>query len=195
MNRKDTRETLIEAGLQLIRSTGYSATGINQILDTANARSFYSYFPSKDEFVLEVIRFYVAGEQERLERVQANSSLSPLGKLRRYFEDKIAFHGERGKFTGCLLGNLSLEVAGHNAAIRDLLRRSFDEWQKAIALTIRESIDTGELPRSAKANVLAAVIVDSWEGAQVRARTEQSDKALNLFYDCTFNVLLRAESH
>ncbi|WP_446744429.1 TetR family transcriptional regulator C-terminal domain-containing protein [Silvibacterium acidisoli] len=193
MNKNGTKEALIEAGLQLIHSTGYSATGINQILDNANVRSFYNHFTSKDEFVIEVIKLYAAGEQARLERVQVDSTLSPIAKLRRYFEDKIAFHGERGQFAGCLLGNLSLEVAGHNAAIRDLLRRSFDEWQQSIASTIRESIEKGELPRSAKANVLAAVIVDSWEGAQVRARTEQSDKALNLFYDCTFNVLLRTE--
>jgi TetR/AcrR family transcriptional regulator, transcriptional repressor for nem operon len=194
MNKNGTKEALIQAGLELIRSTGYSATGINQILNTANARSFYNYFTSKDDFVIEVIKLYVADEQARLERVQASSTLSPLEKLRRYFEDKIAFHGERGQFTGCLLGNLSLEVAGHNLAIRDLLRRSFDDWQKSIAMTIRESIDKGELPRTAKANTLAAVIVDSWEGAQVRAKTEQSNKALNLFYDCTFNVLLKAQS-
>jgi TetR/AcrR family transcriptional repressor of nem operon len=52
----------------------------------------------------------------------------------------------------------------------------------------------GELPRTAEANDLAAVIVDTWQGAQVRAKTEQNDKALNLFLDSTFNLLLRTNS-
>ena len=195
MKKKGTRESLIEVGLELIRSTGYTATRINQIVDTADARSFYDYFTSKDHFVIEVIKFYVAGVQWRMERMLADSSLSPLDKLRRYFEDMIATQGRSGgPITGCLLGNLSLEVAGHNMEIRDLLRQSFDDWQKAIAKTIREAIDQGELHRTAKANDLAAVIVDSWEGAQVRAKAEQSDKAFHLFFDNAFNVLLKTDS-
>ncbi len=195
MKKKGTRESLIEVGLELIRSTGYTATRINQIVDTADARSFYDYFTSKDHFVIEVIKFYVAGVQGHMERMLADSSLSPLDKLRRYFADMIATQGRSGgQITGCLLGNLSLEVAGHNMEIRDLLRQSFDDWQKAIAKTIREAIDRGELHRTAKANDLAAVIVDSWEGAQVRAKAEQSDKAFHLFFDNAFNVLLKTDS-
>ena len=196
MDNSSPKQDLIEVGLELIRSTGYAATGINQILAAAQARSFYSYFASKDEFVIEVIKFYTASEQQRMERISANSALSPLEKLRQYFEDKIATHGHRsGRFTACLLGTLSLEVAGHNAEIRSLLRRSFAEWQKTIATTIRESIESGELPRTARANDLAAIILDNWEGAQVRAKTEQTDKALDLFFHSTFNMLLKATPH
>jgi TetR/AcrR family transcriptional repressor of nem operon len=195
MKKEGSREALIVVGLELIRSTGYTATGINQIVDTTAARSFYDHFTSKDQFVIEVIKFYVAGVQGRMERMLADPSLSPLNKLRRYFEDMIATQGcGGGPITGCLLGNLSLEVAGHNMEIRDLLRQSFDDWQKAIAMTIREAIDKGELRRTAKANDLAGVIVDSWEGAQVRAKAEQSDKAFNLFFDNAFNVLLKTDS-
>ena len=38
---------------------------------------------------------------------------------------------------------------------------------------------------------LAALLVNGWEGAQVRAKTEQSDKPLELFLDNAFNVLLK----
>jgi len=41
MKKEGSREALIVVGLELIRSTGYTATGINQIVDTAAARSFY----------------------------------------------------------------------------------------------------------------------------------------------------------
>jgi TetR/AcrR family transcriptional repressor of nem operon len=36
------------------------------------------------------------------------------------------------------------------------------------------------------------LLVNGWEGAQVRAKTEQSDKPLELFIDYAFNVLLKA---
>src|ERR1700761_5851963 len=121
MSRKDTREALIEVGLELISSTGYAATGINQILDAAETRSFYSYFTNKEQFVIEVIKLYVAFGHQHMEQTMSDSSLSPLQKLRIYFEDMISTHGRRGgPIKGCLLGNLSLEVAGQNKEIRNI---------------------------------------------------------------------------
>jgi len=55
-------------------------------------------------------------------------------------------------------------------------------------------MNNGELPVTSHPNALAAVIVDTWQGAQVRAKTEQNDKALNLFLDSTFNLLLRTST-
>jgi TetR/AcrR family transcriptional repressor of nem operon len=194
MSKQTTRENLIEVGLRLIRSAGYTATGINQILEAAAVPkgSFYHHFSTKDEFVLEVIRRYVAGEQERLERLLDDSNLPPLKKLRRYFKDLILTYGTRGgPLVGCLLGNLSLEIAPHHTEIRNLLRQAFDGWQDAIAKTLREAVEQKELPRGAKTDELAALLVNGWEGAQVRAKAEQSDKPLQLFFDNAFNVLLK----
>ena len=194
MTKQTTRENLIEVGLGLIQSGGYTATGINQVLEAAKIPkgSFYHHFATKDEFVMEVIRRYAAGEGERLERLLDNSDISPLKKLRRYFKEMIATYGRRGgPIAGCLLGNLSLEIAGQNTEIRNLLRQAFDGWEGAIAKTIREAIEKKELPKTTKVDNLAALLVNGWEGAQVRAKADQSDKPLELFFDYAFNVLLK----
>lgn len=194
MSKQTTRENLIEVGLRLIRSAGYTATGINQILEAAGVPkgSFYHHFSTKDDFVMEVIRRYATGEQDRVERVMNDSSLSPLKRLRRYFKEMISTYGSHsGPITGCLLGNMSLEIAGLNTEIRDLLNQAFDGWQTAIANILREAIEKQELPRTAKPDQLAALLVNGWEGAQVRAKAQQSDKPLELFFDNTFNVLLK----
>jgi TetR/AcrR family transcriptional regulator, transcriptional repressor for nem operon len=195
MSKQPTREHLIDVGLELIRAAGYTATGINQILQSADVPkgSFYHHFSSKDEFVMEVIRRYAAGEQERAERLLGDTSVSPLKRLRRYFRDLIATYGRQGgpMISGCLLGNLSLEVAGQNDEIRSLLKQAFDGWQNALARTVREAIEKKELPRTARADDLAALLVNGWEGAQVRAKSEQNDKPLTLFLDYAFDVLLK----
>ena len=194
MAKQTTRENLIEVGLRLMHTTGYSATGINQILEAAGVPkgSFYHHFGTKDEFVMEVVRRYAAGEMERVGKFLSDSKLPPLKKLRRYFKEMIATYGRKsGPIAGCLLGNLSLEIAGQNAEIRDLLRTAFDCWQEAIANTIREAIAAHELPANAKADLLAALLVNNWEGAQVRAKTEQSDKPLELFLSYSFEYLLK----
>ena len=194
MSKNSTKDNLIEAGLKLIHTAGYSATGINQVLESAGVPkgSFYHHFTTKDEFVLDVIGRYAAGEQERWKKFLDDPNLSPLKKLRRYFKDLIATYGRRGgPIAGCLLGNLSLEIAGQNEEIRNLLRQAFDAWQAAIAFTIREAVEKQELPKTTKPDAVAALLVNGWEGAQVRAKAEQSDKSLELFFDNAFNVLLK----
>ncbi|MEI9978293.1 MAG: TetR family transcriptional regulator C-terminal domain-containing protein [Edaphobacter sp.] len=102
-----------------------------------------------------------------------------------------AKHVRGGPIAGCLLGNMSLEVAHRNSEIRKLLLQAFDAWQNALAKTIREAIEKNELPKTAKPDDIAALLVNGWEGAQVRAKALQNDKPLNLFFDNSFNVLLR----
>ena len=193
MSGKSTRENLIDAGLTLIHTLGYTATGINQVLETANVPkgSFYHHFSTKDEFVMEVVKRYAAGEQERWEKLLGDPDVAPIKKLRRYFKDLIATYGRRGgPIAGCLLGNLSLEIAGQSPEIRKLLRQAFDAWQDAVAKAIREAVDAKEISKSAKADDLAALLVNGWEGAQVRAKAEQSDAPLQLFFDHAFDVML-----
>jgi len=188
-----TREELIEVGLKQIHSAGYTATGINQILELADVPkgSFYHHFASKDAFAKEILEHYNFGEQERWESFLGDTKVSPLKRLRKYFKEMIAIYGRRGRSAGCLLGNMTLEIAEHNQELRGVLRKSFDRWQNAIAKTIREAIEQHELPKAANADELAAVVVNAWEGAQVRSKAEQSDKPLELFLDVTFNVLLK----
>ena len=193
MANHGTREELIEVGLKQIHSAGYTATGINQILELADVPkgSFYHHFASKDAFAKEILEHYNFGEQKRWESFLGDTKVSPLKRLRRYFKEMIAIYGRRGRSAGCLLGNMTLEVAEHNPELRGVLRKSFDCWQNAIAKTIREAIEKHELPKTANADELAAVLVNAWEGAQVRTKVEQSDKPLELFFDLTFNVLLK----
>src|ERR1700744_3597900 len=129
MSKQTTRENLITVGVELIRSVGYTATGINQVLEAAKVPkgSFYHHFATKDEFVLEVIQRYAAVERERWEKFLDDSDTSALKKLRAYFKDLIVTYGRRGgPISGCLLGNLSLEIAGQNDEIRKLLAQGFD---------------------------------------------------------------------
>jgi TetR/AcrR family transcriptional repressor of nem operon len=194
MSKLTTRENLIQVGVGLVRSAGYLATGVNQVLEAAKVPkgSFYHHFTTKDEFILEVIKRYAAGEQERWEKLLVRSNLSPLKKLRRYFKDLIATYGVRGgPIAGCLLGNMSLEVASQNPEIRRTLTLAFEAWEGAIATVLREAIEKQELQALDDPKNLAALLVNGWEGAQVRAKALQSDKPLKLFFDNAFNVLLK----
>ena len=188
-----TRERLIETGLQRIHKIGYAATGVKEILDLAGVPkgSFYHYFPSKEAFAREVLQRYASREVQRWETILGDAKLPPLKRLRKYFNQLISVYGQKGPISGCLLGKMSVEVAGQSPAIQSLLGTSFDRWQQAIAAVLRSAVERGDLPRSMKTDELASFLLNSYEGALVRSQAQKSNQSLDTFMDFAFKVLLK----
>src|ERR1700761_7471853 len=131
MATQTTRDHLIEVGLEQIRSSGYNATGVKEILDRAGVPkgSFYHYFPSKEVFTEEVLNRYMMAETQRLQDVLGDIRLAPLKRLRRYFEALTVAFGMSAPIGGCLLGQLTLEIADQSPRLQPLLRDAFAHWQ------------------------------------------------------------------
>ena len=193
MGIRNTRDHLLQVGLRRIRTMGYTSTGVKEILDEADVPkgSFYHHFASKEDFAKEVLELYVRGEEERAEKVLRDGKGSPLKRLRRYFEELIDVYGPTATISGCMMGNLSLEMADHSDSIQSLLHESFSNWQTGVAGVLQEAIDRGDLAKSNKPQELAAFLLNSYEGALLRSKADRSSKPLENFLHFTFNVLLK----
>jgi TetR/AcrR family transcriptional repressor of nem operon len=193
MEVRKTRDHLLHVGLRRIHAMGYASTGVKEILDDADVPkgSFYHHFASKEAFVKEVLELYVRGEIERADKILRDGKAAPLKRWRRYFEELIAVYGPTAKVSGCMLGNLSLEMADHSESIQSLLRFSFANWQTGIAGVLQEAIDRGDLAKSNKPQELASFLLNSYEGALLRSKADRSNKALENFLHFAFNVLLK----
>ncbi len=190
---QNTRDHLLQVGLRLIHSLGYASTGMKEILDEAEVPkgSFYHYFPSKEAYANEVLRLYAQGEAERALQIFGDTTVAPLTRLRAYFEELIRIYGPTAKVTGCMLGNLSLEMAGHHDSTQAILHDAFTGWQSIIAAVVREAIDRGELSPASDPDALAGFLLNSYEGALLRSKADRSAKPLDTFLHFTFNVLLK----
>ena len=193
MESRDTRDHLLQVGLRRIRARGYASTGVQEVLDEADVPkgSFYHHFRSKEDFAREVLALYVRKQSERTAKILRNGKGAPLTRLRRYFQKLIAVFGPAAPVSGCLLGNLSLEIADHSDSIQSLLRSSFNQWQTAVAGVLREAMERGDLAKSTKPDDLAAFLLNSYEGALLRSKADRSNKPLELFMAFAFNVLLK----
>ena len=189
-----TREHLLEVGLRQLRSTGYTATGVKEVLDLAQVPkgSFYHYFPSKEAFVGELLERYALQEGARAQRIFGDVSISPLKRLRLYFEELFLVAGQRGEITGCLVGGMSLEIADHNPKLQAQLESMYTVWQAGIADVLRQAMKQGELKKSAKPERLAEFLLNSYEGALVRMKGDRSDRPLDTFLYFVFEVLLKS---
>jgi len=187
-----TRDHLVEVGLELMRKHGYGATGLQEILQAADVPkgSFYHHFGSKEGFTAAVIERYFVLASEQAETVLGNLRQAPLKRLRCYFEELIKTAGPSAPIPGCLLGSLSLEVAGASPLLQGCLSHSFTRWQGAVASVLREAVERKELPNSTKPDSLAGFVLNSWEGALLRSQADKNDAPLKDFLRFVFENLL-----
>lgn len=191
MKRGRHREDLIEQGLQLFATKGYSATGVLDITDAAGVPkgSFYNYFQSKEDFALAVLEQYRSQAQEHMAEQLAGPS-SPLERLRLFFEAGRAKTCAEGFSGGCLAGRLAQELAGEQPAFRPVLDRVFGCMQGGVALLLQEACERGEIRPGENPAELASFLLSSWQGAVTRAKAAGHDEALRIFESMVFERLL-----
>jgi len=188
-----TKAALVDVGTQLILEQGYHHTGIQDVLQAAGVPkgSFYYYFPSKEAFALEVIAQFAAAYLTRLEQYLGDTTASPLTRLRRHDEELLARFERRGCRGGCLIGNLSQELADHNPRVRAQLDAVLTSWRERYAQLFREAQAVGELRADLDPEALADFYLDSFEGALLRAKVSKSPAPLRVFLTCMFDSVLR----
>src|SRR5256885_11588205 len=126
-----TKAALVDAGTQLILEQGYHQTGIQDVLQAAGVPkgSFYYYFPSKAAFGQAVIAQFAAAYLARLEQHLGDTTARPLTRLRRHYEELLARFERRGCRGGCLIGNLSQELADQHPRLRAQLDAVLTSWR------------------------------------------------------------------
>lgn len=167
MGRKsDARERILDAGAALFRQQPYSATGVAEIAAAAGVPkgSFYHFFPSKQDLALEVVNeHWVRQRASWLGILTAPDTI--MDRLRKLFiatadVQKDALKGT-GSVTGCLFGNLALEVSAQANPVRTRLQEIFEEQIDIIEAAIREAVEAGELtsadPRSTAKSIVAQI--------------------------------------
>jgi TetR/AcrR family transcriptional repressor of nem operon len=190
LGRPSAREEIVQAGLKCLVEKGFNAVGVQDITDTAGVPkgSFYNHFESKEALGVEIVERYGANQTRR--EILTDPTVPPLQRLRRHFDRISALFAESHFKRNCILGGFSAELANQSETIRESLRKLYGEWTKDIEATIAEAQSKGEIANKTKASDLAAFLLDSYEGALLRARVERSRKPFDRFMKFAFGQLL-----
>jgi TetR/AcrR family transcriptional repressor of nem operon len=186
----DARENILQAGQSLIELRGYSALGVAEICKAAGVPkgSFYHFFASKEALALAVIDAHWAA-QERTWALILDGAQPPLERLRRLFEATEAeqFAGQQscGTVSGCMFGNLTLELSNQTEAIRARLQEIFDAQAAMVESVIAEALVREEVT-VADTGQAARAVVAQLEGQVMFAKLYNSTRRLSpLWANCT----------
>ena len=162
----DARGKILSAAQSLIELRGYSALGVAEICKAADVPkgSFYYFFESKEALALAVIDEHWADQERTWSRILTGDE-EPLTRLRRLFEAteaaQLAGQQSCGTVSGCLFGNLTLEMSNHTEAVRKRLQGIFETQVDMVTPVITAAQRRNEVsvadPREAARSVVAQV--------------------------------------
>lgn len=196
MTRTQTKAQIIRAGAALLHRKGFNHTGIQDIVTAAGIPkgSFYFYFPSKEDFGLAVIEYFEGFMLDWMDRCLAQADCNPLESLRAFFGEITAFFDEHGCENGCPVGNISQETANVSDRLRERAREAMNRMKERFRDCVEKAQDRGDLDGSIDAEEMAGFILDGWEGAMLRMKTERSSAPLQGFVSILFDYTLRASA-
>ncbi|WP_405009314.1 TetR family transcriptional regulator [Kitasatospora sp. NBC_01539] len=173
MGRTSTaRERLLDAAGELLHSRGYTAAGVAEICAHAGVRkgSFYHFFASKQTLTLEAVDAHWAARRTVWDAF-AGADGPPLdrlhGLLRAHADAQRADRAEHGSVRGCLLGNLGLELSGHEPGIQARIAAIFAEQAAMVRTLLTEAARTEAV---ADDEATARAVVAQLEGTVLLAK-------------------------
>ncbi|MEU6653989.1 TetR/AcrR family transcriptional regulator [Streptomyces sp. NPDC046900] len=189
----DAKEKIISAAESLIELHGYSALGVAEICKAAGVPkgSFYYFFESKEALALAVIDQHWTVERRGWTGV-LNSDAQPLERLRRLFEltEAAQLTGQRncGTVSGCMFGNLTLEMSNQTEAIRARLQGIFDAQVDMVGSLIDEARERGEVVVS-DTHQAARSIVAQLEGQVLFAKLYNNTSLADTLWTSALSLL------
>lgn len=183
-----SRTKLLETGQHLFRTKSYADTGIAEVLSTANVPkgSFYHYFPTKEDFGIAVAQHYHDDQMATARRMLGDTDYVPLERLRRFFDKAASDMAGFGYAQGCLMCNLTTELADERPAFQAELDRQWRELVGELAICLMNAdlnaIGLGHLtPQDA-----ADWLMNCWSGALTRMKATRDRTPLYLFLNTVF---------
>ncbi|MCP3920590.1 MAG: TetR/AcrR family transcriptional regulator [bacterium] len=169
-----TRERLVEVARELFHQQGYGATGLAQILRTAevNSGSLYHFFRGKHELLLAVLEHYKEllwpavlepawrGVDDPIERIWALLDAYRGALLESEFQ------------SSCPIGSLALELKDLHPEAHALIAENFEGWRQAVRGCLEDA--RARFPAGLERDKLATFVLTTMEGGVMQSRSYRS---------------------
>ncbi len=163
-------DQIADAAMRVFWERGYAATSVQDLVEgTGLSRSsLYNTFESKQGLYQQALRRYQAVTTANVELLAEAGSVKELVRrlLMRIVEDELGDPQRRG----CLVANATLELAGHDKAVAELVAHNFLRLQKALEKLIVRGQQTGEIRPDRNPRALARFFVNTMQGMRVLSK-------------------------
>ncbi|AZF04993.1 TetR/AcrR family transcriptional regulator [Pseudomonas sp. R5-89-07] len=183
---RSARHTILESAQAIVGAKGFSAVGLNEILQAAAVPkgSFYHYFASKDAFGVVLLDTYFDNYVHGMEQLFSQADVCGYTRLMRYWQAWIDNHTGCTDAGKCLAVKLGAEVSDLSEPMRLALQRGTSRTIDLLAMALRQGVQDGSLSIEQTPQSLARRLYALWLGTSVMGKitrtTAPFDEALGL---------------
>lgn len=171
----DTRNRLIRSTSRLLRTQGYAATGLNQVMAEAQAPkgSMYFHFPGgKEELAAAAVDHFAERSTASLRRfLDDNDTVADA--VVAIFDSYVDHLGRTGYTEGCAVASVALDAAASHAVLAEATGRAVRTWTGTLAAALEAEGRSAE-----QAHALATLVIAAIEGTLVMAKAQQSTEPI-----------------
>jgi TetR/AcrR family transcriptional repressor of nem operon len=169
-----SKEKLLDAALQVIRTKGYTATRIEDICEVAGLTkgSFFHHFKSKEDLAVAAAEHWSAVTAALFEAAPFHRHADPLNRVLGYIDyRKELLRGAVPEFT-CLVGTMVQEAYDTEPAIRDACDRCISGHAATVERDIAKALTTYGIEADWSAKSLAFHTQAVLQGAFILAKAK-----------------------
>jgi len=177
----ETKLKLLDAGITLMRSRGYSATTVDEICAEAGVTkgAFFHYFKSKDDLARNSLNHFFEGKVQDYNEAPFRKLPDPLERVFGRLDYLKETGGDRSHVTkGCLIGVFAQELAFTNPEIRDLCQDFFSRMGRDFACDLAEARAAHAPEAKFDPKALAQLYVAIVQGSLLLAKTAGNNDVL-----------------
>ncbi|MGH2669774.1 MAG: TetR/AcrR family transcriptional regulator [bacterium] len=171
----DTRERLVRSTSRLLRTQGYAATGLNQVMAEADAPkgSMYFHFPGgKVQLAAAAVDLFAERTTSRMQRYLTEHD-TVRDAVTAIFDAYVEHLDRTGYTEGCAVATVALDAASTNETLAEATGRAFHTWTDVLAGALQAE---GRSPDDAHG--LATLVIATIEGTITMAKGEQSTEPI-----------------
>lgn len=172
MSEPHTKERILDAGVKILLERSFHSVGLNQLLSSVKVPkgSFYHYFKSKEDFGVEVLRYYSQNANSKRREILSDLTIAenPVQRMIYMLNAAIEQIQANNCKCPCLLQKVAIEIANTSEPMRTELVNGFNQMIEIFQQVLRQAIAGGFLPETLDTLSEAQLILDLWAGAQQR---------------------------
>lgn len=189
--RKVDKNEILNIGLKVVWEKGFNGVSVKEIVNEADILigSFYNYFKSKEEFVLNLLDWYWIGWEKILQCSLQNKTLNSKERFCKLFDDSLERYAAKKYKQGCFAGMLAHELSDTNEKFAIKTEILFKQATSYYVEAIEQGKKEGLIDKNRDSQELAEFIFNAFEGALLRMKSAKEKRPLLLCKEMTLKFL------
>lgn len=192
VDKIEVKKQIFEKCIPLINEKGFNSLSVKEMTDIVGMSkgSFYNYFPSKEQFGVELINYYVQKTVNALRIRLFDDSLNMrerFVKVYYYFKDIYDIQGIKG--VESILSTFSVELSVVSSDIKNAVDMAYDRIKAVFEEAVEAGQKSGDIYDHLNKADISEFLLISWYGAILRMRASGSFAPFRLCQDFVLNTV------